>query len=173
MSSCTYGVGNPLRCMSEKGARVITRKPTPPAPDAGLKHALWPSASNFSTAVTSSSAVRTRNHGGTGTPIAWTASYAITLSWKTATPSGVGASSAVPIASKSVRCATIAAWCSRGTKTSMLRRRHWARAYSTYAAGDSPSGSRSAVSAAARTGESASPCVAWISTARSLGFRRS
>lgn len=74
MSSDTYGLGKPLRRESEKGARVMTRKPTPPAPDAGLKHALWPSASSSSTAATSSSAVRTRHHGGTGTPIFWTAS---------------------------------------------------------------------------------------------------
>ncbi len=117
--------------------------------------------------------MRTRHHGGTGTPTERTASYAVALSSNTATAWGVGASSAVPAAANSARCATIAAWCSRGTNTSIPRRTHWSRAYSTYAAGDRPSGSRSAVSAAARTGESGSPCVAWISTARSLGFLRS
>ena len=64
--SGTYGLGKPLRCMSEKGARVMMRKPTPPAPAAGLKQALWPSASKASTAATSWSSVRTRHHGGSG-----------------------------------------------------------------------------------------------------------
>ncbi|MGY3205501.1 hypothetical protein ACVW19_006016 [Streptomyces sp. TE5632] len=74
-SSGTCGLGKPLSCPRAKGgARVITRKPTPPAPDAGLKHARCPSASSSSTARTSSSADRTRHHGGTGTPIACTAS---------------------------------------------------------------------------------------------------
>ncbi len=73
-SNGTYGLGKPLSWVSEKGARVITRKPTPPAPDAGLKQARYPWPSNSSTAATSSSADRTRHHGGTGTPIDCTAS---------------------------------------------------------------------------------------------------
>ncbi len=172
-SSGTYGLGNPPRCSSEKGERVTMRKPMPPAPVAGLKHALCPAASSASTAARSSSADRTRDHGGTGTPSARTASYAVTLSWKVATARADGASSAVPTAANSSRCSTSAAWCSTGTNTSMPRRAHWSRAYSTYAAVDRPSGSMAAVSAAARTGESGSPWVAWISTGRPCGLLRS
>lgn len=35
----TYALGKPFRCMRENGVRVMTRKPTPPAPAAGLKQA--------------------------------------------------------------------------------------------------------------------------------------
>ena len=44
------------------------------------------------------------------------------------TPRAVGASRTVPTAAKSSRCAAMAAWCSRGTNTSMPRRWHTGRA---------------------------------------------
>lgn len=57
------------RC-SPKGSRVSIRKPSPPAPEAGLRQAVRPAASIRSTAPTSSSAVRTSHQGGVGSPAA-------------------------------------------------------------------------------------------------------